>query len=954
MFSNQYKSLAVICTSGRTIALLRCVACAICLVVGSAANSQGSPEVEELYEEALTYFYAGEIKSAHIIILNLLQKDREHIGGRLLQGRIDLVSGDGETAEESFQLARRFGASDELSLELLGEAYLMQRKFSTLYEEIHLGVRDRELEAAIHSLHGKAMLEEGKLIEADVQFAVATRLWPQSPEAIVGRAAVLLQKGDYESAKQLLNSAIRTSPEYPQSWYLLGRLSQLQGDQELALSSISRAIELDIYYIVARSARIAVLFSEDRDSEALEDIRFVLDIRPNDPQTNYHYALILARDGEMESSQLAMGRVSKALRDFGLEYVNNHPPSLFLYGITKFGEGDLSAAKYALTRYLTFQPNNPGARKLLGMLLLKEKNYSEVLRVVEPALEYSPEDPQILALVGNAYLQLKNTERATVFFEKAVSLAPFDQKIRTQLALTRLAVGKRRSAINELEEILDLDKSSTNVAIMLGFIYLRQGDTETALEWGERALDFDKKSSPAENLKGAAYLAADQKSKAKVSFKRSIANNPANSTARYNLAEIAMAEGDIEGARQQYEAVLEFNRREVRAMAELAQFAYQDGDIKEAINWYEKLRIAEPNAVLNQLQLLEIYIESGQPHEALSLASELQTRFPDHLQVLLAVGRANMANRDENGAVKAFRRMSLLAGHNSAELVRIARLQLSANDADGAFRSLEKALENNPDYLPALVLMAEFGARTGRVEQVLNYANQIQQKYPQEPMGYLLTGDALLREGRVDEAILIFEKGIANAPNRILHEALFRSRLRGAAGEVQALDSAFSQFESLINDSPDDFELRRLYADGHFQVGRYKAAISLYLQLLAEKPRDARLHNALAYTYLQLEDDRALDHANQAFALDPNSSDILDTYGWILHRADKSEQALPYLREAHQKSPHSNAVRYHLAAVLHQLGRDREARLQLEAAFNRGGEFDGIEEARSLLLSLQQ
>jgi len=46
-------------------------------------------------------------------------------------------------------------------------------------------------------------------------------------------------------------------------------------------------------------------------------------------------------------------------------------------------------------------------------------------------------------------------------------------------------------------------------------------------------------------------------------------------------------------------------------------------------------------------------------------------------------------------------------------------------------------------------------------------------------------------------------------------------------------------------------------------------------------------------------------------------------------------------------------VRYHLAVALAKLGRDREARAELEQILDSGAEFEGVNDARALLLRLK-
>jgi tetratricopeptide (TPR) repeat protein len=57
---------------------------------------------------------------------------------------------------------------------------------------------------------------------------------------------------------------------------------------------------------------------------------------------------------------------------------------------------------------------------------------------------------------------------------------------------------------------------------------------------------------------------------------------------------------------------------------------------------------------------------------------------------------------------------------------------------------------------------------------------------------------------------------------------------------------------------------------------------------------------------------RAVAYAAQALALQPDNPDILDTYGWALHHAKRSREALAFLERAQAMKPNMYCIDYHL------------------------------------------
>ena len=107
--------------------------------------------------------------------------------------------------------------------------------------------------------------------------------------------------------------------------------------------------------------------------------------------------------------------------------------------------------------------------------------------------------------------------------------------------------------------------------------------------------------------------------------------------------------------------------------------------------------------------------------------------------------------------------------------------------------------------------------------------------------------------------------------------------------------------------------------------GDVDGAIRLYEQSLKKAPGSGVLANNLAMLYIDKKDPRALATAEMAYKALPKVPAILDTYGWALLMAGKTDQAVDVLRDAAKGMPDNAEVQYHLAAALAKSGRKSEA-----------------------------
>ena len=209
--------------------------------------------------------------------------------------------------------------------------------------------------------------------------------------------------------------------------------------------------------------------------------------------------------------------------------------------------------------------------------------------------------------------------------------------------------------------------------------------------------------------------------------------------------------------------------------------------------------------------------------------------------------------------------------------------------------------------------------------------------------GYLLMGDVLLHSGHAADALAEFERAFAIGPSSRIAIRRFHARRAG-----EQLEAGLSELRAWVETNPQDRHARRVLGIGYLEAGRLAEAGREHEQLAASDPEDFGVLNNLAWIYATTGDSRAGGLAAAALELAPEHPAVLDTYGWILVQNGSHDEGLEYLREAHSRASESSVILYHLGVALHRLGRDDEARQELEAALERG-DFRGAAEARALL-----
>ena len=106
-----------------------------------------------------------------------------------------------------------------------------------------------------------------------------------------------------------------------------------------------------------------------------------------------------------------------------------------------------------------------------------------------------------------------------------------------------------------------------------------------------------------------------------------------------------------------------------------------------------------------------------------------------------------------------------------------------------------------------------------------------------------------------------------------------------------------------------------------------------FRKILVADPDSTAALNALGYTLADRTTryQEALELIDRARTAEPDNAAIIDSYGWVLYRLGRKDEALTELRRAFalQKDPEIGA---HVGEVLWDLGRKDEARKYFEEA----------------------
>lgn len=218
---------------------------------------------------------------------------------------------------------------------------------------------------------------------------------PDSLEAKKGLSGVLLARGAYGEAEDLLREILARDATDTETRLQLARLLELQGNVDAALAEYGRAVEIATDKITPRLAQAAALHRAGDPLAAVRVYDAVLLAVPSERRA------LLGRIQALADAQ----RLLEARHEVD-RFVHAHPEDLdarLLQGQLQARSGDLAAAESTFRSILDARNVSAAtaarASHGLGNLLALQKRWNEAVTAFRKALELDPKlDPARMAL----------------------------------------------------------------------------------------------------------------------------------------------------------------------------------------------------------------------------------------------------------------------------------------------------------------------------------------------------------------------------------------------------------------------------------------------------------------------------------------------------------------------------------------------------------------------------
>lgn len=897
-------------------------------------------------EKARELTALGQYRTAIIELKKVLQNNAHNKDARMLLGRLSLATGEVVAAEKELRRAYKLGVPFDQVVIPLGQALLAQGKFDLVLEEFRPTVFESDdTKVAVLMLRGDAYVATGKLQDAERTFREVLARAPDSIGGRIGLAKAAQVAGDFDSAEAHLNDALQSDPKALMAWLAKGQLEFRRKRYAQAEEAFTTAIERGepranaVQEFIARNGLAETQWRQGESEAARGNVEKMARLAPRHPRPKYLRALIAYGAGDYKTTVEQLQEV--------LRWFPDYRSAQLLLGAAHYAKGNLEQADMYLSSVLAADPSSVQARKLLAATRLRQQQPNAALMTLQPAIAQGDTDQQLLGLASRAAFQAGDTDGGILYLEKGLKTDPDSAALQMELATGYLSSGDLEHAIEILEKLPETKEGAYRREVLLILAYLRKHDTKNALEEGRNVLAKRPNDPGAYNLVGSIYLVAGDLPKARQHFDMASQLQPDNLAVLMNLGRLDFREGKQDSARARFERVLRINPKNVNAMLALAQLSAARSDRQQVAQWLERASAVNPQDVDPRLLLVRHYLLAERDiAKAKELATGLAHDVPENAEVQNALGITQMAERDFQAAAASFRKTTRLAPKSGNFQYNLARAQLAQQNFGEAKRLLIKALELQPDHIPATSTLAMLEMRDGKTAQALARARNLQKSERTRAAGYGLEGDLQMMQRQYSKAVVAYDKAASHAASAAIAIKSYEARRRAK------MQDAAKPLDDWLEKNPNDVRVRLALAQDYQKHGQLQRAITQYELLVRNNPNSARALNNLAWLYHETKDSRAIRTAERAYELQPESGAIADTLGWLLVEEGQVERGLALLRKAVEQTPTIPDIRYHLGVAFAKAGAKDEARKTLSELVNSGANFKDMAEAKRLLEQL--
>lgn len=448
---------------------------------------------------------------------------------------------------------------------MLASTLLQQNHPADAANHARLAVEANPTSAFAHNVLGTALLSDGQVDSAMMEFDKALELDPKMSAVHMKKGLVDLGRGNLAEGETAMIEAVSAKPEAIGNRMILSGYYYRQGQPEKALQILDNGLRGSPQDALLFNHKAGIYLSLNKVENSINALKNAQDADPSAPVPYQNLASIYMQRGDFD----------KALAQF--EALLEIEPDNLEVGLRRAAAMEYSKnidlARRAFRE--AAEMGEPQAVLAYADFLARQKEEELALEVLQEKLEEMPDNPLLLEVTGRFLLQLSRSEEAKDVFEK---LSRIDEDRGNAFFLAALLQnGESEKALKAAQDIVKNKPSKANGYILLSDVYLFQKNLDAALDaLGQGA----KNAEQGEALylrKANIFERLGKYDEALSIFDQILENNPGSSHALYAKAVLLNFQGKRDQAEDLYVQSLKIDPKNIAAWNNLAYLQLENG-----------------------------------------------------------------------------------------------------------------------------------------------------------------------------------------------------------------------------------------------------------------------------------------------------------------------------------------------------------------------------------------
>lgn len=758
------------------------------------------------------------------------------------------------------------------------------------------------------------------------------------------RARILLEKGDYVSARIEALNAIQIEEGNAEARYLLARIAEHNRNLLQSVYHLRIAIESDPNHVLARLNLGNLYYLAKFPDASAEQLQALLELAPNNAEVRTLSARILYQRGNFSAAEKE------------IEYALQRDPQLI--GAIIFKAGllmNLENIDAALTFIdesidnVDFEAALP-LRQFRIMLLHAADRNDEVEAELKTLIRDFPDRENFALNLARLYASQDMINKTEAIIQSLIDKYPNDMDRRVSYIQFIAENRGLDEAIDALRETIIEFPDQLILRLLLGRLYEATEATDQALatyrEIASRS-PTSKHGIAARNRIAAYLINTGEPAKARQVIEAILADEVNNTEALLARASFKFSAKNFDSAIGDLRIVLRTNETSEHALLLLARSHIQTGNSELADNAYRRLLRVNPRHPSAAIELADLHLQNGNSDSAANILRQQQELLPNNRDVASALIGV-LLERNELDAAETIARQLIATNDPSGlaefQLGRILEAKQSDSEAIAAYTL---ALEKDPDAEPPMLGIVNVYVSNEEYDEAIKFLETLLARQPAQMIIKFLIGNVYLQKGDSKAAERQFETVIAEHPDSI------RSYLALVDLHANDPEARIRLYQRAQEANPGNEAINMLLAVEYQQNSYYEDAIALYENILEADTDNDLVANNLAVLLLDYRSDadsyaRALQLAKR-FSSSTHAA-VIDTLGWAYYRNGELENAIRYLEVAVNMADKTPSMHYHLGMAYFSRNNVAKARENLQKSIVLAqAAYPGIEEARKTL-----